>query len=658
MELDSRIQQAKKRNALMFLVLGIGSFLVILLSLIWIFLVKGYVIVVAPDDAREQFAVETLEGVLWESDGRLYLIGSQAQIKVSAPTFEPVTVAIDPNTPQNIEVVLPPKPATILSSLATNDDTSWYIDNNLVFVGSTFEYEIAHGTYDLRIENPFFQTFEQSVTLSRGEVKSMDIALQSFSGSVALAASVENASITLDNSEYAMPLNQALESGQYAVTISAPGYQTIEDQIDITWQQPDQVRNYNLIPQQAGLDIQISPPGGTLLVDGKTVQSGVTLVDSNRKVDVRYSLAGFYPFQQVYTLDPGEQQSLDINLEPARGRLSITSNLKADVMIDGKSVGSTPLAIELPAVSHRVEIARQGYRSVRQQVSIVAEQDQKIDVNLITEYEARRAEGRPTAAQQLGIIMRPFTADAYTMGSPVNQPGRRRNEHPIKVDFSRSFTVSVHEITEAQFAAATGKSSNSKLPQTNLTWTDAARFTNWLSQQDGLPPFYTFRGNQVVGVDKASTGYRLLMEAEWEWLAKKANRQVGTTFVWGNGDRIPKDVGNFADESRKGQQPITLSDYEDGQAGVAPVGSFRADRLGLHDLAGNVSEWVHDRYTNSIPDLSFEYVDYAGPTSGELNVTKGGNFTVGKLRDLRTAYREPAGEAKDYIGFRIARYIE
>jgi len=642
----------------MFFVLGVGSFFVILLSLVWIFFVKGYALIVAPDEARQQFAVETIDGYLWETDGRLYLLGNTAQIRVASPTFESVTVSIDQNSPQNIEVVLPPKPAVILSNVETDDETSWFIDNNLVSVGSQLEHEIAHGTYNLRIENPYFKTLETSITLSRGEQRTLDLTLEPFSGNVSLAANVSNATILLQGEVVTLPIERTIQGGKYPVTITAPGYQAVEDNIEITWQQPQQVRNYNLIPQQAGLDIRLAPQGGTLIVDGKNQSQGLILVDSNRNIDVRYSLPGFYSFQRVFTLAPNEQREIDISLKPAQGKLNVLSNLPAQVFIDGKSAGTTPLSISLPAISHSVELRRQGFRTINQRVVIVAEQEQKVDVNLITEYEARRAEGRPSVAQQLGIQMRPFTADAYTMGSPVNQPGRRRNEHAVKVDFSRPFAVSVHEVTIAQFSAATGKSNSSNLPQTNISWTDAARYCNWLSQQDGLPPFYTLRGNQVVGFDKQSTGYRLLMEAEWEWLAKKANRQVGTTFVWGNGDRLPKDSGNFADKTRKGQQPIVLTDYDDGQAGAAPVGNYRADRLGLHDLAGNVSEWVHDRYTNNIPDLTVEHVDYTGPNSGQLNVTKGGNFKVGRMRDLRTAYREPAGEPMDHIGFRIARYLE
>jgi formylglycine-generating enzyme required for sulfatase activity len=129
-----------------------------------------------------------------------------------------------------------------------------------------------------------------------------------------------------------------------------------------------------------------------------------------------------------------------------------------------------------------------------------------------------------------------------------------------------------------------------------------------------------------------------------------------TTYVWGNTDRIPRESGNFADKARESQQLITLDDYEDGEAGVADVGSFRPDRIGLYDLAGNVSEWVHDSYSNSIPDLDTAHVNYLGVDAAGQHVVKGGNFTTGKLRDLRVAYREPASDASETIGFRIARY--
>lgn len=171
-----------------------------------------------------------------------------------------------------------------------------------------------------------------------------------------------------------------------------------------------------------------------------------------------------------------------------------------------------------------------------------------------------------------------------------------------------------------------------------------------------MPVFYHIQGNRLTGMNTQSRGYRLPTEAEWEWLAKKAKRGRSTTYVWGNQTRIPTNAGNFGDESVSGNQLIFLQDYNDKNATAAPVGSFKVDRNGFFDLAGNVSEWVHDRYTNTIPDLTDTYTDYLGSQQGSMHVVKGGNYLTGRLRDLRAAYREVGDTPKATIGFRIARY--
>ncbi|MEO0369712.1 MAG: SUMF1/EgtB/PvdO family nonheme iron enzyme, partial [Pseudomonadota bacterium] len=114
--------------------------------------------------------------------------------------------------------------------------------------------------------------------------------------------------------------------------------------------------------------------------------------------------------------------------------------------------------------------------------------------------------------------------------------------------------------------------------------------------------------------------------------------------------------GNFGEESTKSQTALYLKDYDDGYAGKAPVGSFKADRLGLYDLAGNVSEWVHDLYTNQPPSKATGLTDDFGANRGEGNVFKGGHFQVGQIQDLRAAYREPSTSPLPTVGFRIVRY--
>jgi formylglycine-generating enzyme required for sulfatase activity len=191
---------------------------------------------------------------------------------------------------------------------------------------------------------------------------------------------------------------------------------------------------------------------------------------------------------------------------------------------------------------------------------------------------------------------------------------------------------------------------------TGVSWLEAAQYSNWLSQQEGLPVFYLFQNGRYLGVNASSNGYRLPTEAEWEWLAKKAKRSVSTVYVWGNQEKLRDNIGNFADKTMSGKQLIFFDDYTDGKTGVAEVGSFKADRVGLYDLDGNVSEWVHDYYTNGLPDTSRTHTDYLGSPRGETWVIKGANFESGRLRELRGAYREYSASGKATVGFRIARY--
>jgi formylglycine-generating enzyme required for sulfatase activity len=77
----------------------------------------------------------------------------------------------------------------------------------------------------------------------------------------------------------------------------------------------------------------------------------------------------------------------------------------------------------------------------------------------------------------------------------------------------------------------------------------------------------------------------------------------------------------------------------------------------LFDLAGNVSEWVHDTYTNVPPDTSKVLRDPMGNNRGTGHLFKGSNYSSGRLKELRNAYRQTVDDKEPTIGFRIARYF-
>ena len=158
-------------------------------------------------------------------------------------------------------------------------------------------------------------------------------------------------------------------------------------------------------------------------------------------------------------------------------------------------------------------------------------------------------------------------------------------------------------------------------PVINVSWEDAQAYVSWLARKTAKP-------------------YRLLSEAEWEYAARG-----GTTTRYPWGDDPGTNRANFLGSGSKWS----------GGPRSAPVGSFAPNRFGLHDMIGNVFEWVQDcmhRTYDGAPS------DGSAWESGDcsLRVTRGGSFDLDDLEWLvRAAFRD--GSRPDYrganLGFRV-----
>lgn len=268
----------------------------------------------------------------------------------------------------------------------------------------------------------------------------------------------------------------------------------------------------------------------------------------------------------------------------------------------------------------------------------------------------------PTATAQTPPIDDGLTLIAggtFRMGSPEDEPWRGADEalHEVTV---ADFCLSPTEVTQAEYLEAMGANpseiAGDGIPVTNVTWNDAVAYCNALSEKAGLAPAYSFEETGVVW-DLSAEGYRLPTEAEWEFACR-----AGTTTPFNTQTSISAD-----DEANYyGTYPYEIEDnyFSQGNLETAPgvyrqepiaPGSFAPNAWGLHDMHGNVSEWVWDAYGPYDPQ---DAVDPKGPESGTLRVCRGGGWND-FAKNLRSAYRSalPTDGSSPSLGFRVARSV-
>ncbi len=193
---------------------------------------------------------------------------------------------------------------------------------------------------------------------------------------------------------------------------------------------------------------------------------------------------------------------------------------------------------------------------------------------------------------------------------------------------TQPFLLGKTEVTQASYQAVTGQNpsiySGSTRPVENVSWWDAIRYCNLRSQKEGLTAVYDLATGRA---NAAANGYRLPTEAEW-------GAALGT-------EQTP---GRLATTETKSVARLK----EPLDKGTAPVGSYAANRNGLHDLLGNVWEWCQNWFDPAAPD--------ADPSQGVERAIRGGGFLTpasGWTKGFRSSF--PPDRRSRYTGFRVAR---
>ena len=661
--INKALEKERRNYKLKTYYLGGGSLCILLFVYLFLLFSNGTKIIIFPEEASKNAKIKSTNFFDISFNKFIYSFSSRPKFSVSSRGYKNINERIPAENRGNFHKVLMSElPGTLNVSVDNiNKNTQWFLNNKFIFQGEKLETELLSGEYNLRVNNPFFEKKNLNVTIKKGESTNLNVKLESIKGFLKLESKPNNAKVFINNQQIGItPTIFKDEGGEYNIEIKKENYETIKDKIVITNQNKVNQRDYILELIEAKIKISGKPKDGNLYINGINYQTDkfITL-KSNKDYSLSFEKPGFKTQTINFKLIPNEKRIENINLLEEYGTVEIISQPEGDIWINGKFSGKTPKIVKLRTNEQNIEIKKKNFRSVVSKILPKANKKKILNINLIDEEVAKLQEAELSYNNTIDIEMKLFNpnGDILQLGAKRYEKGQRANEILRKVSLTKPFYVSLHEISNQKYSIFKNRSpsKNDKFPVNNISWIEAAAFCNWLSKKEGLEEFYSIKRGRLNNFNPNSNGYRLLSEAEWEWLSRKANKKKATKFSWGDSFIIPDNYLNIADESAQVSQRNFIKDYDDSFENIAEVGSLQREISGLYDLSGNLSEWIHDYYTITFSEKIEQ--DPLGSKKGSSHVIKGANWASGTLTKIRPAYRENGINGNEKIGFRIARYL-
>jgi formylglycine-generating enzyme required for sulfatase activity len=320
----------------------------------------------------------------------------------------------------------------------------------------------------------------------------------------------------------------------------------------------------------------------------------------------------------------------------AATNVAVLNSTMIRAMTPARAVGTVSIAVTTPGGTATLPDAF--IYATSSEWYLVVEQNP--DPAIVTDETLRNAivaTGRPWRVldQETQIEMLLVPPGTFNMGcSPSNQYDCNADENPVHaVTLTNAFYIGRYEVTQAQWTARMGsnpsffQSASAQVPAAQVPYRPVDSLW-WNRIQDFLTP----------------AGLRLPMEAEWEFAYR-----AGTTTAFHSMPAFPNGTN---DDTAVGN----IAWFGSNSASQThPVGGKAANTLGLHDMSGNLWEWVNDWYSTTYYAQS-PSTNPPGPVTGTSRVLRGGSY-FGVGVGLRGSARTANSPNQSYInfGFRVAR---
>lgn len=381
----------------------------------------------------------------------------------------------------------------------------------------------------------------------------------------------------------------------------------------------------------------------SLLVGGERFRGSLSANELQLPVG-RHQLALAHPLLEVkeVTVHPHVDEvtpvELPVVLRP--GWLALKGVAEGvRLLVDGEPVEAREGRYPLPARREvSVQVQARDHLTARRAFEVEPNEEVAWELENVRIPPPER--GKAFTVPYLGVKLQWVRRGSVQLGSPEDELERRPNEGPrTQVTFSQGFWAGAREITQEQFEALMGRNpaafKGANRPVEQVTWAEAMAYCERLTEAEGkahrLPEGFV---------------YRLPTQAEWEYLCR-----AGTRTPFSFGDAADNTAGNFVGTyPRTSAKVVNVSGGKD--YGTKPVGSYAANRWGLHDMHGNVREWCLDPFNERLPGGALR--DWQGETTGHDRPVRGGGW-----QDFAHRCRSAARERLDpetrsaAVGFRV-----
>jgi formylglycine-generating enzyme required for sulfatase activity len=577
------------------------------------------------------------------------------------------TLTVNGDTPSVVGFVFEPLGGLLTIISSPVDGAEITIDGEPSGTTPAYEIELGAGEHTVEIAAPLHLPYQTTVVFEPGEPpRELAAVLVPNWAPLTITTTPANATVFLDGTAVgSTPLEHRVEAGEFLLELRRQGFKPFSRRLRATAAEAVDLGLIQLVPVDGSLSVTSDPTGATVTVNG--VFRGTAPLDLDfapgTTNQVTVSMAGRSTFATTIEISSGRRSEVRAVLEMLTGEVAVTSlPPRAELLIDGVPSGTTDQILELDARPHQIEIRLDGYVPYRTTLTPEPGLPQAVHAVLKEEGPA----GLPaTIKSPQGLELVLVGPGRFTMGAARREPGRRANEVLHEVELTQPFYLAVREVTNREFREfrsghRSGSVGNYNLeidhhPVVNVTWNDAAKYCNWLSERAGLPPVYVERGGTMVARTPFGSGFRLPTEAEWAWATRYPDAASARKYAWGDSLPVPAGAGNYGDATGSSVLGGAIPGYRDNHGATAPAGSYQANPLGLYNLGGNVSEWMHDVYAVTPSPPNELARDPVGPSEGAYHVIRGSSWMDTNTTELRLSYRDYGDTARPDLGFRIAR---